>query len=137
MAGDDAAKTGRCWCGAITYAFSGPVNWCAHCHCESCRRNTASAFTTFIGVPNEAYSFTSEQPAAYASSEGVRRLFCSTCGTPMAFTATRYPDEIHFYLATLDEQHADIKPQGHVHWDEHVDWVELADDLRRKGTSDT
>lgn len=128
----EIVKTGQCLCGAVTYEFSGPVNWCAHCHCESCRRNTASAFTTYFGVPNSARRFTGEPPTVYASSDGVRRLFCSTCGTPMAYTSIRYPDETHFYLASLNEYHEDIVPQVHVHWDEHVQWVEPADKLPRR-----
>jgi hypothetical protein len=132
-----AVKKGQCLCGAVTYEFSGPVNWCAHCHCESCRRNTASAFTTYFGVPNEACAFTSEQPAIYSSSEGVHRLFCSTCGTPMAYSSIKYPNETHFYLATLHQPYDDIAPQAHAHWNEHVHWVEPADSLPRKSPTGT
>jgi len=38
-------KTGRCLCGAVTYSYEGLENWQAHCHCESCRRATASPMT--------------------------------------------------------------------------------------------
>ena len=45
-------KRRRCLCGAVSFEFSGAENWRAHCHCESCRRNTSSPFTTWFGVPN-------------------------------------------------------------------------------------
>ena len=127
-------KTGRCLCGAVTYEYEGPENWCAHCHCESCRRNTASPFTTFVGVPNSAYCFTGVTPKTYASSPGVRRHFCDRCGTPVAYEADRFPDEIHFYAAGLDAPSL-IEPQGHVHCAEMLPWVKLADRLPRYAQS--
>jgi hypothetical protein len=123
-------KKGRCLCGEITFEYSGPENWRAHCHCESCRRNTSSPFTTWFGVPKGAYRFTGKQPSVYRSSPGVRRLFCANCGTPMAYESDRYPDETHFYAASLADSR-DFAPQFHVHWAERVPWVELADDLPR------
>lgn len=127
---------GRCLCGSVTYEYSGPENWRGHCHCESCRRNTSSPFTTFFGVPNEAYRFTGEKPSVYESSPGVRRLFCGRCGSPMAYDSDRFPDEIHFYAATLEDS-SDFKPGFHVHCAEQVPWVELADDLPKYERSST
>ena len=130
------SKRGRCLFGKVTYRYSGPENWCGHCHCESCRRNTASPMTSFLGVPDQAYRWTGETPAVYESSPGVRRLFCRHCGTPMAYDADRFPDEIHFYAATLDEP-ADFVPEFHVHYGERLPWLALADALPRyrRGTS--
>jgi len=121
-------KTGRCLCGAVTFEYAGPENWRGHCHCESCRRNTASPFTTFLGVPRDACRFTGAQPSVYSSSPGVRRLFCATCGTPMAYEADRYPHEVHFYAATLDDA-VSFVPQFHTHYAERLPWVEIADSL--------
>ncbi len=124
-------KTGRCLCGDIRFAYDGPENWRAHCHCESCRRQTASPFTTFMGVPNGQWRWTGKEPAVFESSAGVRRLFCPTCGAPVAYDADRQPDEIHFYASLLDD-HGDFAPESHVHWEERVSWVEPADALPRR-----
>ena len=124
------SKRGRCLCGAVTYEYSGPENWSAYCHCESCRRNTASPVTAFFGVPLSAFRFTGQPPAVYRSSPGVERRFCATCGTPMAFQAERWPGEIHLYAATLEQPEA-YRPQGHVHFDEHLSWFDVKDDLPR------
>lgn len=121
-------KTGRCLCGAVTFEYQGPENWRGHCHCASCRRNTASPFTTFLGVPRDACRFTGTQPSVYHSSPGVRRLFCGTCGTPMAYEADRYPEEVHFYAATLDDA-ASFAPQFHTHYAEKLPWIEIVDGL--------
>ncbi|MBT5039759.1 MAG: GFA family protein [Rhodospirillaceae bacterium] len=121
-------RSGRCLCGSVSYEYSGPVNWSGHCHCESCRRNCSAAIVTFFGVPRSAYSFTGTEPDIFESSSGVRRLFCSRCGTPMAYDADRYPDEIHFYAASLIDPE-NFTPQFHVHCGEQLDWLKLADDL--------
>jgi hypothetical protein len=124
------AKTGRCLCGAVSWTYEGPENWRGHCHCASCRRNTASPFTTFMGVPYAAFRFTGAEPATYVSSPGVRRRFCPACGTPVAYEAERYPLEIHLYAASLDDP-TDFAPQFHVHDAERLPWITLADDLPR------
>jgi len=49
-----AKRYGRCLCGAATCQYEGDESWRAHCHCESCRRNTSSPFTTWFGVPKSA-----------------------------------------------------------------------------------
>jgi hypothetical protein len=124
-------KTGRCLCGAVRFEYSGPENWMGHCHCESCRRNTASPFTSFLGVPNGSWRWSGEAPTTYHSSELVTRSFCPKCGTPMAYQTEQRPDEIHFYAASLDDQ-SGYRPTRHFHADEMVDWIELADHLPRK-----
>ena len=121
-------KRGRCLCGEVRYEYDGPERWVAHCHCESCRRTTSAAFATFFGVPRSAFRFTGKAPAIFESSPGVRRLFCGACGSPIAYDADRYPKEIHFYAASLEDSRG-LSPQGHVHWAERVPWVELGDTL--------
>ncbi|MDT8854546.1 GFA family protein [Paracoccaceae bacterium Fryx2] len=114
------------WCGAL--ACDAAPLWQAHCHCESCRRATASGFTSFLGVADGAWRWTGAKPATHGSSPGVWRDFCGTCGTPMAYRATRFPGEMHFYAATLDHPEA-FAPTQHVHSAEALPWIALADGL--------
>jgi len=129
-------RKGRCLCGAVRYEYEGPENWIGHCHCESCRRNTSSPFTTFMGVPRSAVRFTGIEPAVYHSSPGVQRLYCPDCGAPVAYDADKFPDEIHFYLSALEDA-SGLAPQFHVFAGEKVLWITLGDDLTKfvKGTS--
>ncbi len=60
--------TGRCLCGATRYRCTAAPLWQAHCHCESCRRATASPFTSFFGIANTAWEWTGAAPATYQSS---------------------------------------------------------------------
>ena len=120
--------TGRCLCGAVRYAFEGAPNWQAHCHCESCRRATGAAFASYFGVSHGRWRWTGAAPAAFASSPGVRRHFCPACGSPVAYEGDRWPHEIHFLAATLDDPAA-FRPTAHAHWNEQLPWVRLADGL--------
>ena len=121
---------GRCLCGEISFEYSGPENWRGHCHCESCRRNTSSPFTTWFGVPKHSCRFTGKEPKVYRSSPGARRLFCANCGTPMAFEHDKCPDEIYLYAASL-EKPQEFSLQFHVHCSEQLPWIELGDGLPR------
>jgi hypothetical protein len=123
-------RTGHCLCGAVTYAIQGPETWACHCHCDSCRRQTASPVTTFLGIPLARFQWTGAAPKTFASSPGVTRSFCATCGTPMAFQADRYAGEIHLYAATLTNPQ-DFAPRFHVHHHEHLPWLSIDDDLPR------
>jgi hypothetical protein len=121
-------RTGRCLCGAVRYRFSGAMLWQAHCHCESCRRNTSAPLTTFFAVPKQRFAFEGDEPGAYASSPGVLRRFCRSCGTPMSYEYSGKPDEIHLYAVSLDES-GDVAPERHDFWNERVPWLSVTDDL--------
>ena len=124
---------GHCLCGAVSFAFEGDAIWCAHCHCESCRRQVSAAFATFVAAPRERFVWTSEPPATYASSSGVTRSFCAVCGTPMAYENDKEsPDEVHLYLASVDPRPDSIEPERHDFWSEKVGWVHLDDGLPTK-----
>ena len=122
---------GRCLCGACSFELMGKHNWIGHCHCESCRRATASPFTTWIGQENGFWSFTGTAPITYQSSPGNTRGFCGTCGSPMFYRSYRYPNETHFYAALLDHPET-VEPTAHFHADEMLPWVHLSDNLPRR-----
>ena len=124
-------RTGRCLCGAVRYSATPPWNWVAHCHCESCRRATGSPITTFFAVPKARFAFGSTEPVLFESSPGVRRRFCGTCGTPVSYEYADKSDEIHIYVATLDDD-AGLEPQKHDFWNERVHWLSVEDDLPKE-----
>ncbi len=122
---------GRCLCGACGFELSGAPKWVGHCHCQSCRRATASPFTTWIGQDDGTWRFIGTPPVHFSSSPGVTRGFCGTCGSPMFFRSQRWPGETHFYAALLDDPAA-VQPKAHYHSAERLSWVHLSDDLPRK-----
>ena len=122
--------SGRCLCGNLQFEVHGRRLWVAHCHCDSCRRNTGSAVATFVGYRKEQLTYTRGERRFYESSPGVQRGFCADCGTPMTYEADRCPDEVHLYISTLDNP-GDFKPQLHVFIAERIPWMEVHDDLPR------
>jgi len=123
--------SGHCLCGAVRYKFDpDAVLWRGHCHCASCRRATGAPVVTWFGVRASAWRWFGAAPAVFASGPGTERLFCATCGTPMAYRSAQAPNEIHGLAATLDDP-ADFAPEAHYHWEERLPWLELGDALPR------
>src|SRR5512138_540189 len=118
------SRTGRCLCGAVRYRYKGEVLWRAHCHCESCRRNTSSPVTTFFAVLKDRFVFEGDTPGEYASSPKVIRRFCRSCGTPMSYENSDVPDEIHLYAASLDDW-SGFTAERHDFWNERVPWLNI------------
>lgn len=119
---------GRCLCGRVRFHAEGPPLWVAHCHCESCRRATAAPMTTFAGYRPGNVTWSGDATAAFNSSPGVTRRFCGRCGTPLTYEAERYPDEVHLYVATMNDPGA-FSPGRHVFVEERIGWMHLADGL--------
>ncbi len=91
----EAVMAGHCLCKAIQYTVEKEPLWCAHCHCADCRRQTGSAVATFVGVDKASFRVSAGELGCIESSPGVRRYFCASCGTPMAYERDELPDEIH------------------------------------------
>lgn len=129
---NDVSTHGRCACGAVGYTYLGAPLWVAHCHCESCRRATSSAFATYIGVAASAFRLVrgADDVANHASSPGVTRSFCRRCGSPLTFVGEKWPGEVHIHAGTLDDP-ASLVPRAHVNVGEALAWADIADDLPR------
>src|SRR5262249_59960927 len=78
-----AMLAGSCLCGAVAYEVDAPLEGIAHCHCRTCRKTHASAFSSVTAVPREKFRWTRGQDllAAFESSPGKFRRFCSRCGS--------------------------------------------------------
>jgi hypothetical protein len=127
-------RQGRCLCGQVRFRAQGDPNWVAHCHCESCRRATSAAFATYAGYPLAAVQWDGEGPARYRSSPGVMRGFCPRCGSPMSFEGERWPDEVHLFVSSFEDP-GQLAPKAHVHVQEQLPWIHLADGLKRFATT--
>jgi hypothetical protein len=121
---------GHCLCKSISYAFEGPPRWIMHCHCASCRKATSSAVATYLGVKADKLRWLSGMPSGFASSEGVERLFCGRCGSPVAYIGARWPDEVHLHHGTLADP-SQWPPTGHAYTAEQLPWFEVHDTLPR------
>lgn len=122
----DAASEarGRCHCGHVRFVATFPSRFCAHCHCESCRRAHGAAFVTWVGFPTPQVTVTegADDLAAHESSPGTFRRFCRRCGTKLFFESSRWPGETHVVLAAFDEP-VDRVPSVHAFYAEHAAWL--------------
>jgi hypothetical protein len=121
--------SGRCHCGQLHFVAAGDPKWVVYCHCASCRRHTASPVACFVNYPLAGVQFTGSR-TTYASSPGVTRSHCATCGTPIAYETAGRPGEIDLYLNAFDEPEC-FEPQAHVHFAEHLPWFDTRDDRPR------
>jgi hypothetical protein len=66
--------------------------------------------------------------SSFESSEGVRRHFCSRCGSPLYGTSERSPETLWISGGTLDEDPL-VRPSFHRNVGDRAPWVEITDDL--------
>ncbi|MEZ4221763.1 MAG: GFA family protein [Polyangiaceae bacterium] len=131
------AIPGRCLCGAVTFELTPPTDFCAHCHCGSCRGASGAAFLTWTSVPRERFTLLQGEDALtwFASSETIRWGFCSRCGSTLLYEAiaSGHPEapKLDRMYVTLGALRAplDRQPACHVSVEEAVTWFRRADHL--------
>ena len=116
----------RCHCGGVEVVAALPSRFCAHCYCWSCRTAHAAGVVTWIGFKRAQVRFAKGEDLVrdYESSPGVRRKFCSRCGTRLAFESAHgnWADEVHLPLA-LFVTPVDRRPEGNSFAGERPDWA--------------
>ncbi|WP_087446213.1 GFA family protein [Sulfuriferula sp. AH1] len=115
---------GSCLCGAIEYEVDRLDMHISHCHCRTCRKAHAAAFASTAGVMRERFRWVKgqEKLAAFESSPGKFRHFCSVCGTHLVAERSAQPHVI-VRVATLDEDPG-VKPVVHIWCAHDVPWLQ-------------
>ncbi len=77
---------GGCLCGAVRYRSDAEPVMQVVCHCETCRKNSGSAFSMNVAVPQDRLRIESGSPRRYedhsgASGKAFYRFFCGDCGS--------------------------------------------------------
>lgn len=82
----DCHYTGHCHCGAVQFAFTGPVRPIVICHCDDCLRISGYSWAA-TAVPRSQFQFITGEDAVswYRSSETAARGFCQTCHAHLFF----------------------------------------------------
>ena len=122
---------GGCQCGAVRYAVRGPASAVIHCHCSMCRKLHGAVFASFAIALRDRIEIErgADNLATFESSEGVRRLFCRTCGCQLFCDMDDVPGERWFTPATLDGgAHPGHPPasERHIFVASKVPWHEIA-----------
>lgn len=120
---------GSCLCGAVAYAIDRLDMPIVQCHCNSCRKANAAAFVPTAGVMREHFRWLrgEEKLAAFESSPGKLRRFCSICGSHLLAERINQPHVI-VRVATLD-QDPGVKPSVHIWCSHDREWLRDADDV--------
>lgn len=134
---DTEEHTGGCLCGYVRGRAYGKPKWVSHCHCQSCRRATASAFATFVGFDKLRIKVRGMRHVGiFKSSPDVKRYFCKNCGSPLAFEGALWPGELHIHVGILDTPEL-VRPQSHVNVRHKLPWLHLDDGLEQIEGFDT
>lgn len=115
-------QEGGCHCRRVRFRVSGDPKFVTRCHCDSCRRATGAAFSTWVGYPAASAAWIAGAPAFYASSPGVKRGHCADCGTPLSFESEKWPGERHFLIGAFDNPNA-FPVQGDYQQEEALAFV--------------
>jgi hypothetical protein len=121
---------GSCLCGVVKYEVRGELGGSIFCHCSRCRKASGSAFASNAAVALQDFAFTEGETAltTFSTAEGVHRLFCSRCGSPIITRRDAFPDSVRLRLGTLDSP-LRTGPQLHVFVGSKADWYEIHDEF--------
>ena len=93
---------GSCLCGAVRITVAGELHPPDACHCSQCRKQSGHYWAS-TDVPRASVTIEGEDRLTwYASSERVRRGFCSTCGSVLFWRPVRRPDTIAVAMGAFD-----------------------------------
>ncbi len=125
------ALKGSCLCKAVQYEADALASPIGHCHCQTCRKASSSAYTSTARVARSAFRFISgeDRLTAYESTPGKARRHCSVCGTEVL---AEWIDQPHVILrvATLDDDPG-ARPVVHI-WTSHdAPWLVDVGDVPR------
>jgi len=121
---------GGCHCGAVRYEVSGAPFDADFCHCRDCQRTTGAPVAAWMDFKKEQVRWRAGEPSEYASSEHIRRGFCSSCGSSLSYRSTQYPDYLTLSIASLDDPDL-CRPNYHIHTDSQLSWLCIDDDCKR------
>jgi len=128
---------GRCHCGRLEYEVELPSDFCAHCHCESCRRLSGAPFVTWTSVPLQRFSLLSDEKDLhwYASSPFIEWGSCKNCASLVLYRVIKEghaenpkPDRMYLVVTSLN-QPLDRQPAVHVSYEEKMPWLDMNDGL--------
>jgi len=122
---------GSCLCAAVRYEVDRLDTPIGHCHCTTCRKAHAAPYAPTARVMRDHFRLIAgeEKLAAFESSPGKMRRFCSVCGTHIVADRADQPHVV-LRVATLDDDPM-VTPVVHI-WTSHdVPWLVAGEDLPR------
>ena len=116
---------GSCLCGGIQYEIDGEMGDVVHCHCPTCRKTHATAFSSVSSVPLDALHIKAGEGLLkyFESSPGKKRYFCSNCGSHI-YAKRKDQNHYVFRMGTLDDS-PKLKQAHHIWLSEKAPWYDI------------
>ena len=96
---------GGCMCGAVRYKISEKPIAAALCHCDRCRPQSGSAFSTIIIIKRSTFELEGETTVfedVGASGMRVGRRCCTRCGSPLTTEPDVAPEVMFVKAGGID-----------------------------------
>jgi hypothetical protein len=122
---------GSCLCGAVRFEVDEFLPRTAHCHCSMCRKFHGAAYATIAGVSRADFRWVEGEDALkeYKAGNGTTRTFCRHCGSSLAFSSPRAPEEVvEIALGTVDGD-VPVEPSAHIFVGSAANWTVMSDEL--------
>ena len=119
---------GGCLCGAVRYRLSGALRPIFGCHCRQCRK-TSGHFVAATAIKRERLSILEGEDKLgwFESSPGVRRGFCSVCGSSLFWDRASLP-VVAIMAGSIDEP-TGLSMNSHIFMAYKGDYYEIGDGL--------
>ena len=115
---------GGCLCGAVRFRARGAPKWRIWCHCQSCRKHSGAPASAFAAFDETEVEVTKGEITKFASSPGMLRGFCSTCGSTLTCQGSPTPDELHFHIGAFDRPEG-LAPMAEFFSEERLPWMHV------------
>lgn len=118
---------GSCLCGAVRFEVTAGLEHNDACHCTKCRK-TSGHYWASTDVPRSDVTIEgADNVTWYASSEKVRRGFCSTCGSALFFEPV-HREWLAIAMGAFDTP-TGVTLRKHIFVADKGDYYEIADGL--------
>ena len=112
----------------MRFEIQGPERFACFCHCHSCQHAAGAPVVAWATYLRETFRVTHGEMHICNSSPGVRRGFCSACGTSISYEHVDRPGEIDLTLNSLDYPSAPTL-KAHIWTEDKAPWFEIGDNL--------
>jgi hypothetical protein len=122
--------TGSCLCGGVQFRIEAELDPIQVCHCSQCRKAQGTPFATNTPVSVSAFHLSSgaELLKEFESSPGKKRIFCSTCGSPIYSSQESLPGIVRIRAGLINEP-LSVRPIAHFYTGSKCNWWSINDGL--------
>jgi hypothetical protein len=120
---------GGCLCGAVRYRSEAEPAMQVVCHCKTCQKNSGSAFSMNVAVPQDSLTVEGDALRSYidhsgASGQPFHRHYCGSCGSHVYSHGAAYGAVAFIKAGTLDDA-TWLAPSAHIWVAEKLPWVPI------------